>query len=131
MANIVETYLTDIKHQKDFINDGSGDLETISGIDNVKQAIYRRIMTVKGTVIHRPNYGVGLPAYQNAISSLATQRKIAIEIQEQLEEDERIDEVTSVSFVAMDSTPDKYELKIKVNLMAYGEKEMSFIPFGV
>lgn len=130
MANLTETYLTDIKHHKDFIITTRGDLETISGIDNVKESILRCIMTVKGSIVHRPNYGVGLPNYQNGIASLGNQRKIAMDIQDQLELDPRIEEVISVNFDTEDLTPDLYTLNVKVNLIGYGELEMSFIPFG-
>ncbi len=131
MANITETYGTDIKHANDLVRNSSGDLETISGLENMKQAIFRRIMTSKGSIIHRPNYGVGLKSFQNATFTLATKRKIALEIQEQLEEDPRIEAVSSVSVDAeSNSDPDMVQIQLSVKLVGYGETEMNFTPFG-
>jgi len=129
--DITKTYGTDIQHNNDFVRTASGDIETISGLENIKQAIFRRIMTSKGTIVHRPNYGVGLKSYQNATISLATKRKIALEIEEQLAEDPRIDSVISVSIDAeSDSQPELFNLKLSVKLVGYGEAEFSYLPFG-
>lgn len=129
MADINETYLTDIRHYKDFVQTTEGDLETISGVDNVKEAIIRAIMTVKGSIVHRPGYGVGLPLFQNAVANMETQMKIALDIQEQLEQDPRIQEVLKVSFNTEDLTPEFYTLNVKVTLLGYGPMEMAFKPF--
>lgn len=125
-----ETYGTDIRHYKDFVRTAEGDLETISGLDNVKEAIFRRIVTTKGSIVHRPNYGCSLKNYQNAPASLANKRKLALEIQDQVEEDPRVRELLGVDFISSDTEPEKFELKIRVDLAGYGEAEMTFKPFG-
>jgi phage baseplate assembly protein W len=130
MADITETYGTDIRHYKDFVRTNTGNLETISGLDNIKEAIFRRIMTTKGTIIHRPNYGCSLGNYQNAPASLANKRKIALEIQDQLIQDPRIKEVLGVSFDTTNKEPDKFILKVRIDLIGYGETEINFKPFG-
>ncbi len=129
--DIATTYGTDIRHNNDFSRLSGGDLDTISGLENMKQAIFRRIMTSKGTIIHRPNYGVGLKSYQNATISLAVKRQIALDIEEQLLEDERIEAVISVSIDAESNTqPELFNLKLSVKLVGYGEAEFSYLPFG-
>jgi len=66
MANIDETLGTDISHKKDFEKAPHGDIALIVGKPNLHSALLRRIVTEKGAVIHRPNYGCGLGKFQNA-----------------------------------------------------------------
>jgi len=131
MANITEILKTDLRHQKDFVKtDSGGDLQTISGLDNIKEAILRRIMTEPGTLAHRPNYGIGLKQFQNSPMTIATQQAIAKRLQEQLVTDSRISELLSVSIDSEDRTPDKVIIKISVKLEGYDEPQMLEIPFG-
>jgi phage baseplate assembly protein W len=130
MADIEEIYLTDIKHEDDFERNSSGNLELISGLDNVKAALFRRLITSKGTIIHRPEYGVGIKDYQNAPATLDTKRKLALEIQEQFLRDVRVESVDGVTMETDDFSPEKTTIKVTVSLVGYGETEMEFQPFG-
>jgi phage baseplate assembly protein W len=131
MANLDELLLTDVAHVKDFYRDGStGDLAPMSGLENIKNAIFRRIFTEKGAIAHLPEYGVGLKSYQNAPLSLANKRALALEIQNQLTQDPRISEVTSLSIENSDREPDKVYIIVKVKVVGYQELAVKFTPFG-
>lgn len=132
MANITETLLTDVRHKKDFVKEDApgGDLRTISGLENVKEAIFRRIMTEPGSLTHRPDYGVGLKQFQNAPASLATHRELASRIAQQLRRDSRIAEVQGVSVDVRDSEPEKARILVNVLVVGFDEVVPVEIPFG-
>ncbi len=131
MATIQQVLKTDIKHQKDFVKtDSGGDIQSISGFDNIREAILRRIVTEPGTLIHRPGYGIGLKHFQNAPMTLATQQEIAKRLQEQLTRDSRIASLLSVSVESEDRTPEKAVINLSVKLEGYDEPQMIEIPFG-
>lgn len=130
MATLEEALGRDIAFAGDFEVSATGDIDLISGLENIRQALMHRLVTSPATLIHRPNYGVGVKDYQNAPATLATQRKLALRIQEQFEQDDRVEEVTSiaVNFDAID--PSRTTIIVKVKVQGYDESAMSFIPFG-
>jgi len=130
MATLSEFIGKDIKHESDFENDGTGDLATIEGLDNIRAAIIRRIMTSPGSVAYRPKYGVGILEYQGAPLNLQVQRSIALRLQEQLPLDPRIESVNSVEFIVSDDIPGLLRLIVNVKIKGYGDDEFTFTPFG-
>lgn len=130
MATIEENLKKDIAFKSDLVLGPTGDLDTIQGLDNLKEALLRRLLTTPGSMIHRPTYGVGIKNYQNGISSLTTQRRLAMAIIEQFREDERVESVTGVSVEYNDNTPDLVQVKVSVKVVGYGETTFGFIPFG-
>lgn len=105
----------------------NGDLDQISGEANLKEAIYRRLFTVKGTLAFRPDYGAGVQRHLNSILNISTQRKIANEIGEELPKDPRIQKVSKVA-VYKDSSN---VVHIKVSVIPIGGGEISFnFPVG-
>jgi phage baseplate assembly protein W len=130
MADL-ETFIgTDIKHESDFVNDGTGDLETITGLDNMKAAILRRLMTVPGSVAYRPDYGVGIQNFQNAPMTIEVQRSLALRVSEQLPLDNRIESVSSVEFQLSETTAGLAKLIVSVKIKGYGDAAFDFTPFG-
>lgn len=130
MSNIEDSLLVDLEHKGDFSNNEKGDLKTIQGIDNLRQAIYNRLVTSKGTIIHRPDYGVGAKSYQGAISSLEKQRELALGIREQLLEDTRIESVDSVRFTPdEDSRTGTFIINVKITVAGLGQLDEAFSPF--
>ncbi len=121
---------TDIAHKSDLLVTPGGDLDTITGLANVKEALFRRLMTSPGTLAHRPNYGVGLKNYQNAPNSLSVQRELAGKIQEQFEQDPRVEGVLGVSVGYSDDNPGLVTLTVRVKIVGYSEQAMEFTPFG-
>ena len=130
MSRIDELLLTDIAHNKDLLRAADGDLDKITGIENVKQALFRRMMTTPGSLVHRPLYGVGIKSWQNAPFSLDSQRSLAKKIQEQFQRDFRVNEVTSVRVIQDDDIPGKVVVFVKVKIIGLEETQMEFIPFG-
>jgi phage baseplate assembly protein W len=130
MTTLTDLIGVDIAHKSDFLLSADGDLDTISGLDNIKIALFHRLITSPGSLIHRPTYGVGIQDFQNAVNSIANQREIANRIQEQYEQDPRVEAVTGVRIDNDDLTPEKVVLLVKVKVRGYDEVEMEFIPFG-
>lgn len=130
MATIAEFLGKDIKHESDFENNGTGDLETVEGLDNIRAAILRRIMTTPGSVAYRPTYGVGILEYQGAPMTLQVQRSIALRLQDQLPLDPRIESVNSVEFIVSDDIPGLLRIIVNVKIKGYGDDQFTFTPFG-
>jgi phage baseplate assembly protein W len=121
---------TDIAHIGDLQRTASGDLGTYDGLVNITNAIFHRLMTVPGTLIHRPTYGVGLPQYQNAITSFSMQQKLAKLIAEQVALDPRIQSVTNVSIQSTDGFPEQTIIKVFAVVIGYNEQVMTYAPFS-
>lgn len=130
MANITETMLTDVMHKKDYVRTAVGDRATITGLDNYKEALFRRLITEPGSLIHRPQYGVGIKRYQGALSTLTKQRELATIIEEQFLRDPRTDSVMGVLVSTNQAQPDLTYIIVRVKPVGYDEVEMKFEPFG-
>ena len=128
--NLAELYGRDLFHNGDYDVTDSGDLDTIEGLENLKQALFQRLVTYPGSLIHRPNYGVGIKRFLNSISSLANQRELFTIIQEQFALDPRVEEVTGVLFTTSDGKPQETRILVRVKPVGYDELEMTFVPFG-
>lgn len=130
MTAITAVLKTDLAFTNDFKVADNGDLDTMSGLVNIRNAILHRIITVPGTLAHRPNYGVGLPEFKGAPPTLAVQRQLAVRLREQLPLDDRIEAVTGVSVSYQDvSEPDTITIVVKVKLVGYGDATFDFTPF--
>ena len=128
--NIEEAFLTDLKHDGDFSSGNTGDINTVSGRDNLRQAILNRLVTVKGSLVHRPEYGIGLKLYQGVLSSLEKQRELALLIKSQLLEDTRIESVDGVKFEADgDYRTGTFIVTVKITAIGIGEIEEKISPF--
>lgn len=130
MATIEETLGRDFAFTTDLVRSPTGDLDTITGLPNIRQALLHRLMTVPGSLIHRPLYGVGVKQFQNAPSSLAVLRSLAIRIQEQFMQDPRVEKVEGVRVVRDDYSPELVYIIIRVKIVGYGETELKYTPFG-
>lgn len=120
----------DIAFKSDFVLTASGDLDIIEGLDNLKESLFRRLMTSPGSVVHRPTYGIGIKNYQGALNSFSNQTKITNLIKQQFTEDPRIEQVLGVSFRSEDDKPDTLNILVRVSVKGYGEDLITFIPFG-
>lgn len=129
MADITESLLTDIAHKNDVIRAANGDLDTIKGLANIKEALFRRLMTTPGALAHRPEYGVGIKDYQNAPNSLANQRSLALRVKDQFERDPRVKEVLGLRFDTNDKEPDKTTIIVRVTIAGFEEVELDFQGF--
>lgn len=126
-----DAYKTDLAFTNDLQVSSTGDFDTISGTANVKAAIMRRIMTVPGSLAHRPGYGCGLISFQNAPMSLAVRRQLAGRIAEQLPQDPRVLAVKSVGISAQDDAePSTIRVSVVVELVGAGEVTFTYTPFS-
>lgn len=130
MAFLDEFYLTDLEHKGDLKVAPDGDLKDIYGLENLKMALLHRLITYPGSLIHRPNYGVGVQRYLNALSSIDNQRNLAVDIKNQFEQDFRVEEFLGMSVDVNDSQPELIKITVRVKAAGYGEATLDFRPFG-
>lgn len=130
MATLDEVFKRDIAFKGDFVLTPTGDIDVISGLENLKQALFHRIITSPGSLVHRPTYGVGIKDYLNGPASLSLQTELARRIQEQLILDPRVEEVLGVGFSFTDSRPDLTRIVVRVKPRGYDELGFTFLPFG-
>lgn len=128
--SITDALKTDIAHIGDFVPTSSGDLDILSGLANLRRALFHRLITVPGSLVHRPTYGVGVGLYQNAPNTFAMQQKLATLIREQFLQDPRVQDVTSVAITSKDNTPQTVVITVFVKVVGYNEQEMRFTPFN-
>jgi hypothetical protein len=120
---------TDIAFSGDLQRSATGDFDLVSGLNNLKQALFRRLITVPGTLIHRPLYGVGVPLFQGRINSFAVQRELTLRIVENFKRDTRVANVTGVSF-DIPENPAMLKIIVRVQAVGYDEAVMDFTPFA-
>lgn len=130
MADVDQFFGIDIAFKDDFLANQTGDIDKITGLQNVKDSLVRRTITEPGTMIHRPEYGVGLKRFVNALNSLDNRRELANRIKYQWERDERVDEVISVSVDSEDDNPERVTIAVRVRLIGYGEAQVNVIGFN-
>lgn len=131
MAKIEEILFTDIKHQDDFFRKGTtGDLDTMKGLENIQQALFRRLVSSPGSLVHRPDYGVGSKQFQNAVARLETKREFALRIRDNFERDSRVLEVAGVRFETTDDAPEKTVIIVRITIVGFDEPNtFKFKPF--
>lgn len=131
MSNINNSLLEDLLHNGDLSASNTGDLLKVKGIENLRQAIYHRLITVKGSIVHRPSYGVGIKLYEGVLSTLEKQRELALSIKEQLELDDRIDSVDGVKFSeSEENSSGSFVVKLKVTASGIGQIQEDISPFS-
>lgn len=130
MSDITEALKTDLAHIGDIQRASSGDVGRIAGLNNLKQALFHRLITVPGSLVHRPTYGVGALRWQNAPSVFTLQRKLAALIREQFMQDPRVEDVISTTISIPADNPQMTKIAVSVKPRGYSETTMVFQPFG-
>lgn len=125
-----DALLRDLKFENGDLVRDDGDLATVDGIENVRQALLRRLLTMPGSLIHRPQYGVGIGQFQGSLQSFATQQQLALRIQEQFAREDRVESVDRVVVSVNDEQPDMTRVLVTVKIVGYGDRVLEFIPFG-
>lgn len=126
---IDEFYKIDLLHNGDFVTAPNGDFALAKGLVNLKQALFHRLITVPGALVHRPLYGVGAQLWQNDIGSIARQRELATKIKEQFEQDQRVEEVTGIR-ISSTQENGTFEITYKVQVSGGSLLEETVNPFG-
>lgn len=129
-GNLTDSLKTDISLLGDMAISSSGDLATVSGLANIQQALWHRLITIPGALVHKPTYGVGIGLFQNDVASFANQQKIATAIQEQFAQDPRVQSVDAVSFQVDDLSPEMTVVSVTITIAGYTEQVMNFTPFA-
>lgn len=129
MSQIDKFYKIDLLHNGDFNAAPNGDFAIVKGVENLKQALFHRLITVPESIVHRPNYGVGVKLWQNDIASFSRQTELASRIKEQFELEERVDELVSVRIKNIQENG-TFELSYKVSVSGGSLIEETVNPFG-
>jgi hypothetical protein len=133
MANQSPLLLIDLQFEAvgDYIKSEANGLQTITGFANVQQRLFARLITVPGTLAHKPLFGVGVKNFQNAISGLTQQSSLGNLISEQFLEDPAVQDVIGITFNNTDLAPEQMEIQVSVVLVGYTDAvKMNFVPFG-
>jgi len=77
-------------------NPSTGDLGTVAGIDNLVQALQRRIGTRKGELAYHPEYGANFEQHVGAVNDPVRLRMMRLEVIETLLADPRIRAIENV-----------------------------------
>lgn len=116
----------DIFFRGDSVVTAGGDYGRIGGRDNLRAAIYRRLITRPGEFRFRPDYGVGVQTYVKKALTTATSDSLRARIIDQLSQDRRIDSVdVAIELVSVNGLP---VLKVHIKVQAGGEPR-TFEPF--
>lgn len=121
-----DLYGYDIYFHGDLLVTAGGDYARVGGKDNLRAAIYRRLITRPGEFRFRPDYGVGVQTFVKKTMSQANLDALRQRIVDQLSQDRRIDSVEATMEPV--SINGKTALKIYVQIKAGGETR-KFEPF--
>jgi len=113
----------DILFNGDYQLTSAGDYVLLSGLEALRQAIYRRLLTRPGEYKLRPEYGVGVLDFVKKRRVQSTLDVLEQRIVDQLSFEQRIEEVVAV---VVDRITDG--LQVKVVIRAAG-KTLKFEPF--
>ena len=104
----------------------NGDYVRVGGVDNLRAAIYRRLITKPGEFRFRPTYGVGVASYVKKAQTQANLDALRTRIIDNLLQDKRINEVdVTIQSITLNG---EYVLQVYVRVTALGNK-LTFQPF--
>lgn len=106
------------------------DLQTISGRENLAQAIVNRLLTRKGELAHfgHPDYGSRLYLLIGELNNIRQRAKAELYIRECLAQEPRIETVKEVAFAKPNRQEGRDTLKIQIRIKPIGgEDEFSIL----
>ena len=115
---------TDIYFRNDYSITAQGDFLLIDGIANLREAIYRRLLTRPGEYKFVPEYGVGISSFVKRKASGEVLDELETAIREQLLREERIESVERIAI-----EPTESGLNISLIVRASG-RALRFRPFS-
>ncbi len=103
-----------------------GDYARVSGLPNLRAAIYRRLITRPGEFRFRPSYGVGVQTFVKKARSQANLDALRNRIIDQLSQDNRIESVdASVNIITVNGVE---AIRVVVTVTAKGNAH-TFEPY--
>lgn len=101
------------------------DLQTVSGRENLAQAIVNRLLTRKGELAHfgHPNYGSRLHLLIGELNNIRQRAKAELYIRECLAQESRIEAVKEVAFAKPNRQEDRDTLKIQIRIKPIGSED--------
>jgi phage baseplate assembly protein W len=95
-------------------NPGQIDLETLSDVDNLKQALLLRFLTPRGelTLLGHANYGSRLYELIGELNNESNRNRAKLFVLQTLGEEPRVKEIRSVSVTSQRGTPDRIDIDI-------------------
>lgn len=107
----------------DFLASPSDDLATVSGRENLAQAILNRLLTRKGELakLGHPDYGSRLHTLIGELNNLRTQGYAALYIRECLAQEPRIQEVKQVLFAPPSRGIDRDVMEVTITVKPIGQ----------
>lgn len=103
LSDYDQALLVDIllNQENDFVANIQGDLDATFGLLNVKEALYRRITTAKGSLFWAPQYGTRLLELLNESSTQGNLDIIEMQVRAAIDQENRIEKNATVE-VAFD-----------------------------
>lgn len=123
---MADIFLKDIKYGHSAVN---GDVPTVEGLENYRQALINRWITTPGEYAARPSYGAGVRTFQNLPMTVDNQIKLAKLLEEQTLLDPRTEKVLGVTIYIDDNDPSKFRLHVKVKPFGYEAYGINYSPF--
>lgn len=101
IARVDDPFLTDtyLDYDGQLVIDDNGDLATVSGTANLKQALDIRVVVEKKTLLFHPEYGCYVPALVGRINRPSLGQLAAFYVRSALLEDPRVKQVTQLSAI--------------------------------
>jgi phage baseplate assembly protein W len=99
------------------------DVATVSGRDNLAQAVVNRLLTRKGelTSLGHPDYGSRLYELIGEPNNIRLQGLAEIYIRESLQAETRIEDIRSIAFALPDRKQGRSELRIMIHIKPVGD----------
>lgn len=92
-----------------------GDYRTVEGEENLRRAIFRRLITSPGTYRPKPDYGAGVGDFVKKRSTKSNLDELRTRIITQVVQDRRVEKVLSVEL-----TESENKLTVRVVVQAFG-----------
>lgn len=93
---LVDIRFLSLSYEFDMVANAQGDLDAIYGVENVKEALYRRLVTPKGALFWIPDYGTRLMELLNQPATQSNLDLLEMEVRRAIQDEPRLDSDSSV-----------------------------------
>lgn len=121
-----EFYGVDLRFGEDFLTQADGDLQLTTGLEAFRANLARALVTRKGDIFWRPDYGIGLQEFLNARPTAEARAEMENRIRSTLGSNPDVEEVVEAS-VTQSASGDL----IEVNIRAFVLGEDVLVAFGI